>query len=252
MIAFCTYRPSPPASHQPPSIRLRCRDFTFLAFHFLTDKDARSVFDSFRAYTCKLGSLEKLMAFSYRSVPREKQYDGWNFYDPKKEFARLGISAKSSEKGWRITDINHDYSVRFGKCTGTNSMLTNLVFTHLPRRSGCTHQHIRQCPQLLENLPLTSANTCPHIPSPRKQLLYNTMCTAFSRSPRQSQCSGREARRGYLDNIQALTANVQIRACDASRWPINVRSLRICGTNTTRCDDCRYRQRKRHGRKRYQ
>jgi myotubularin-related protein 6/7/8 len=117
MISYCTYRPSPPASHHPPSIRLRCRDFTFLAFNFLTDKEARAVYDGIRSCTCRLGSLEKLLAFSYHSVPREKKYHGWSLYDPKKEFARQGISPKSSEKGWRFTEINKDYSVSISTST---------------------------------------------------------------------------------------------------------------------------------------
>jgi hypothetical protein len=60
--------------------------------------------------------LEKLLAFSYHSVPREKKYNGWTLYDPRKEFARQGISPKSSEKGWRITEINKDYSVSGSFC----------------------------------------------------------------------------------------------------------------------------------------
>ncbi|GAO16412.1 hypothetical protein UVI_02047770 [Ustilaginoidea virens] len=36
--------------------------------------------------------------------------NGWEFYDPKAEFRRQGISEKLPDKGWRITHINHDYS----------------------------------------------------------------------------------------------------------------------------------------------
>ncbi|KIW06230.1 uncharacterized protein PV09_02706 [Verruconis gallopava] len=110
MISYCVYRPSPPASHQPPTIRLRCRDFTFIAFNFLTDKEARAVFESIRACTCRLGSLDKLLAFSYHSVPREKKINGWALYDARKEFARQGIGPKNTDKGWRITEINKDYT----------------------------------------------------------------------------------------------------------------------------------------------
>lgn len=68
------------------------------------------MYDTIRSCTCKLGSLEKLLAFSYISVPRERGLDGWNIYDPRKEFARQGISQKSTAKGWRITEINKDYT----------------------------------------------------------------------------------------------------------------------------------------------
>jgi hypothetical protein len=111
MISYCVLRPSPPASHQAPSIRLRCRDFTFFAFHFLDDKKARDVYDSIRGLTCKLGRLDKLLAFSYQPKPPENELDGWTIYDARREYKRLGISAKDSEKGWRISDINKDYKV---------------------------------------------------------------------------------------------------------------------------------------------
>ena len=111
MISFCTYRPAPPASHQSPSIRLRCRDFTFFAFHFIGESKARDVYDSIRALTCKLGRLDRLLAFTYDPQPPEKAINGWETYDARKEWKRLGISAKDSEKGWRISEINVDYSV---------------------------------------------------------------------------------------------------------------------------------------------
>ena len=113
MINYCTYKPSPPASHQPPSIRIRCRDFTFIAFTFLTDKEARAVYDTIRSCTCKLGSLEKLLAFSFKTKDSGKsaRINGWELYDARREFARQGVSPKSAERGWRITEINKDYSV---------------------------------------------------------------------------------------------------------------------------------------------
>lgn len=111
MIAFCTYRPAPPASHQAPSIRLRCRDFTFVAFHFLSEGKARDVYDSIRSLTCKLGRVEKLYAFSYKPQGPEREVNGWDIYDAKRELKRLGVSAKDVDKGWRISEINADYQV---------------------------------------------------------------------------------------------------------------------------------------------
>jgi len=111
MISYCVYRPSPPASHQAPSIRLRCRDFTFFAFHFGADNKARDVYDSIRALSCKLGRLDKLLAFTYKPKPPESELNGWNIYDARREWKRLGISPKDSEKGWRISEINKDYKV---------------------------------------------------------------------------------------------------------------------------------------------
>ena len=111
MIALCIYRPAPPASHQAPSIRLRCRDFTFVALHFQTEGKARDVYDSIRSLTCKLGRIEKLYAFSYQPQGPEKQVKGWEIYDARKEWKRMGISAKDSDKGWRVSEINADYQV---------------------------------------------------------------------------------------------------------------------------------------------
>lgn len=84
----------------------------FFSFHFLDDKKARDVYDSIRALSCKLGRLDKLLAFSYQPKPPEDKFNGWEIYDARREFKRLGISPKDSEKGWRISEINKDYKVR--------------------------------------------------------------------------------------------------------------------------------------------
>ncbi|KAI9727687.1 MAG: hypothetical protein M1828_005915 [Chrysothrix sp. TS-e1954] len=109
MISFCTYRPSPTASHQQPSIRLRCRDFTFVAFHFLAESKARDVYETIRSLTCRLGKLEKLYAFSYQAQGPEKHVNGWTVYNPMEEWRRQGVGVKSANKGWRVSNINADY-----------------------------------------------------------------------------------------------------------------------------------------------
>lgn len=109
MIAYCTFRPTPPASEYHSSIRLRGRDFRFLTFNIRDDKQARDVFESIKAVTCKLGSIEKLFAFSFSPPPAEKEINGWEIYDPKAEWKRQGISDKGVDKGWRISKINIDY-----------------------------------------------------------------------------------------------------------------------------------------------
>lgn len=113
MIAFCTYRPSHPESRKPHSIRLRCRDFTFVAFefHFKEEATARSVYDSIRSLTCKLGKIEKLYAFIYEPPKAEKEVNGWELYDIKREWKRQGVSEKDPDRGWRISQINTDYQV---------------------------------------------------------------------------------------------------------------------------------------------
>ena len=111
IIQICTLRPSPPASHLPSSIRLRCRDFTFVCFCFADEKKARDVYDSIKAWTCKLGRIEKLYAFSYQPPRPEKEINGWDIYNPREEWKRLGICDKGVDRGWRISRINIDYDV---------------------------------------------------------------------------------------------------------------------------------------------
>ncbi|CAI4218009.1 unnamed protein product [Parascedosporium putredinis] len=85
------------------------RDFTFVTFNFQDDKLAREAFEFIRARTCKLGTVEKLYAFSYKPLKVEEGINGWELYDARAEFRRQGISEKSTEKGWRVSTINQDY-----------------------------------------------------------------------------------------------------------------------------------------------
>lgn len=110
MLSFCSHRPTPPTSRQAPSIRIRCRDFTYVTFNFADNDMARSAYEFIKTRTCKLGTIEKLYAFSHKPLRQEKEVNGWNIYDPKAEFKRLGISEKLPDKGWRITTINKDYT----------------------------------------------------------------------------------------------------------------------------------------------
>ncbi|KAH8722483.1 protein-tyrosine phosphatase-like protein [Phaeosphaeriaceae sp. PMI808] len=109
MISYCCLKPLPPVLRQEPSIRIRCRDFTYFAFYFPDEKQARHVYDSIRALSCKIGRLDKLLAFSYQPKPPEDQHNGWDIYDARREWKRLGISPKDTDKGWRISDINIEY-----------------------------------------------------------------------------------------------------------------------------------------------
>lgn len=110
MLSQCTFRPTPQGSRQAPSIRTRCRDFTYVTFNFVDSEVARDVFEFIKARTCKLGSVEKLYAFSHKPLKHERQVNGWDLYDPRREFRRQGISEKMPDKGWRVTHINKDYT----------------------------------------------------------------------------------------------------------------------------------------------
>ncbi|KAK3190748.1 phosphatidylinositol-3-phosphatase ymr1 [Lecanicillium sp. MT-2017a] len=110
MLSHCTFRPTPPGSRQASSIRIRCRDFTFVTFNFADGDAARDTYEFIKSRTCKLGTVEKLFAFSHKGLKNEREVNGWQFYDPKAEFRRQGISEKLPDKGWRVTTINKDYT----------------------------------------------------------------------------------------------------------------------------------------------
>jgi myotubularin-related protein 6/7/8 len=82
-----------------------------VCFYFASDSKARDVYDSIKAWTCKLGRIEKLYAFTYQPQTPEKEISSWGFYDPAKEWRRMGVGDPSRKDKWRISNINQDYSV---------------------------------------------------------------------------------------------------------------------------------------------
>ncbi|KAL4793572.1 protein-tyrosine phosphatase-like protein [Aspergillus venezuelensis] len=107
IISFCTFRPAPAVSRSPSSIRLRCRDFNFVCFYFLDENKARDVYESIKYWTCKIGRVDRLYAFTFQPPPPEQKFNGWELYDPAKELARQGVGRDGH--GWRISQINSDY-----------------------------------------------------------------------------------------------------------------------------------------------
>lgn len=104
------FRPTAPGSGSQPGMRLRARDFYFINLHFTDNKTAQDAFSFIKTRTCRLGSIEKLYAFSYKPHPKERHVRGWELYNIRDEFRRQGISDKLQDRGWRITDINKDYT----------------------------------------------------------------------------------------------------------------------------------------------
>ncbi|KAK6460345.1 myotubularin-related dual specificity phosphatase [Scheffersomyces coipomensis] len=97
------------ASH----IRLHCRDFTYYSFDFMNDLICIEVFSklSFLNTVCKTeNDIQTLYAFDYRPNALELNLpvNGWNIYDPIKEYKRLGL-VKEDDKFWRISNLNNDY-----------------------------------------------------------------------------------------------------------------------------------------------
>ncbi|TKA32842.1 hypothetical protein B0A50_01068 [Salinomyces thailandicus] len=107
----------PEDSGRSPALRIRCRDFHMMAFHFhapsrsqTSDELAREVFFILRKRCC-VDRIEDLYAFHFEPPPQEKQAEALH-YDARREFARMGIGGKASEgpgNAWRLSDINHDY-----------------------------------------------------------------------------------------------------------------------------------------------
>ena len=112
MISRCTYHPMPSVTRQRSALRIQCRDFTFAAFQFADEIEARDTYDTIRTLACLPSDLSKLHAFSYRPPPEEAKCNGWDIYDARREFRRMGIGPKEADRGWRLSELNHDYAVR--------------------------------------------------------------------------------------------------------------------------------------------
>jgi myotubularin-related protein 6/7/8 len=109
MIWQCTLRPSS-VGGVSASIRLRCRDFTFLNFILTQNAIAKDFYFALKALTCQLSGIDRLYAFSYIARPPESEVNGWKLYSPEAEWARLGVG-QGPNPGWRVSRINVDYKV---------------------------------------------------------------------------------------------------------------------------------------------
>ena len=96
------------------------------------------MYDSIKAWTCKLGRIEKLYAFNYQPQSPEKEVNGWQIYDPRREWKRLGISDNGVDKGWRISKINTDYGVGLCSLWGQVEMfIACLVLANVSCLTAC-------------------------------------------------------------------------------------------------------------------
>ncbi|KAI8990306.1 protein-tyrosine phosphatase-like protein [Pilobolus umbonatus] len=99
---------------QPPSFQsgrhplyIKCRDFMIITLSLLKDGEAQDVFDSIQKLAC-VTSIEQLYAYSYQPEIPFTSDDGWNIYNPLKEYRRMGVGVKSNM--WRLSTINKDYT----------------------------------------------------------------------------------------------------------------------------------------------
>lgn len=106
-------------SGRQPAIRIRCRDFRMMALHFHVtssgappDDTARQAFYVLRRRCC-VDKIHEMHAFHFHPPSQEVAAAAGTEYDARREYARMGISAKAADgpgSAWRISDINHDYS----------------------------------------------------------------------------------------------------------------------------------------------
>ncbi|KAF9514462.1 hypothetical protein BS47DRAFT_872004 [Hydnum rufescens UP504] len=88
-------------------IAFRTRTFEYFTLVFNKDRDAYDVFESVKELTVT-SSVYNMYAFYYQPNPPFTSNDGWSLYNPREEFARMGVGSRT--KAWRFTDINKDYS----------------------------------------------------------------------------------------------------------------------------------------------
>ena len=152
------------------------------------------MYDSIKAWTCKLGRVEKLYAFSYQPQQPEREVNGWDIYDARNEWKRFGISDKGIDRGWRISTINTDYGVRLWNSQARReNTLTELVFPNVSSAIACAIFDFGQYPQLCRQISISSTTTRPDVPTFCQQLFNNAEFATFSRGPREPQYPGRKA-----------------------------------------------------------
>lgn len=74
------------------------------------------MYDTIKQWTCRVGRVDKLYAFAYQPPPPEREFNGWDLYNPRKEWERQGVDKEGN--GWRISQINSDYGVGLHSSVG--------------------------------------------------------------------------------------------------------------------------------------
>ncbi|GBB98034.1 hypothetical protein RclHR1_03120019 [Rhizophagus clarus] len=103
-------RPPTSSSSEPRywPLLIKCRNFIFVTISVPVEKEAIDVFDTIQKLTC-ISSISQLYAFYYKPEKEFKCKDGWEVYDKRKEFTRMGVCTKSS--AWRFSDVNENYTL---------------------------------------------------------------------------------------------------------------------------------------------
>ncbi len=91
---------------------------------------------------------------------------GWTIFNPREEFARMGLGSRT--KAWRFTDINKDYivskhqrkRVQNADLTGGLNVMGSSVLADVPSQDGRTGQDLRRGVGLCREVQEQSENTC--------------------------------------------------------------------------------------------
>eukprot|EP00794_Sanderia_malayensis_P006847 gene6847-7616_t len=85
-------------------LEITCKDMRSLKFTLKPENSSRKkIFDAVQSYAFPLSSGMKFFAFELRE---EFRVNGWDIYDPRREYTRQGLPTDC----WRLTDVNRDYS----------------------------------------------------------------------------------------------------------------------------------------------
>ncbi|RKP07726.1 protein-tyrosine phosphatase-like protein, partial [Thamnocephalis sphaerospora] len=110
-------------------LRIRCHHFLFVTLSFRTEQEAIDVYESMQKLTC-IASVEQLHAFFYQPTPPRDIMEGWSRYDPKREYARMGVGVSSDE--WRFTSVNENYELcaTYPHCLVVPSKISDAVLSY--------------------------------------------------------------------------------------------------------------------------
>ncbi|KAG0203036.1 hypothetical protein BGX28_004562 [Mortierella sp. GBA30] len=81
-------------------LNIRCHNFVFVRLNFQSEKDVTDAYEQIQTLTC----IEQLYAFVYKPSPAFASTDGWQVYNAKDEYERMGVLTKNDQ--WRFSDVN--------------------------------------------------------------------------------------------------------------------------------------------------
>ncbi|PIA15751.1 phosphatases II [Coemansia reversa NRRL 1564] len=89
------------------AIRIRCHHFLFVT---LRCEDVRRLYDIFATvkHLACVRTLRQLYAFEYDD---QFETNGWEIYDARAEFERMGVGSTEGGRFWRITQVNRGFGL---------------------------------------------------------------------------------------------------------------------------------------------